>query len=152
LRLPRADGCEPARPLLLGKRFRRPSRRGDQGAQRADPQVAVIRTEHIVVPRTALVASLGPEPESAPRELWYLLHGQSMPAAPFVESARALNDGSRLLVAPEALSRHYIGDIVARDAPVGATWMTKAEREFEMHDYIGYLDRTHESVSARLAG
>lgn len=111
-----------------------------------------IRTESLEVRRTALVASLGPEPGPGVRELWYILHGQAMRAAAFLETARVLDDGTRLLVAPEALNRHYTGDVAARDAPVGATWMTRAEREDEIRDYVAYLDAVHATVTARFGG
>ena len=111
-----------------------------------------IRTESIEVRRTALVASVGPAPGPGVRELWYILHGQAMRAAAFLETARALDDGSRLLVAPEALNRHYQGPVAARDAPVGATWMTRAEREAEIRDYVAYLDDVHAMLTAQFGG
>jgi predicted esterase len=115
---------------------------------------APIRTESIEVRRTALVASLGPEPgpASTARELWYILHGQAMRAVAFLDTARALDDGSRLLIAPEALSRHYIGEVAARDAGVGATWMTREERDSEMRDYVRYLDDLHAHVTRQFGG
>lgn len=86
------------------------------------------------------------------REIWYILHGQAMRAESFLETARTLDDGTRLLVAPEALNRHYQGPVVARDAPVGATWMTRAERESEIRDYVAYLDGVHAMMTARFGG
>ena len=117
----------------------------------------LVRTERLQVGRTALVAFLGPDGAGVPaaREVWYVLHGYAMRAAPFLESCRAIDDGSRLLVAPEALSRFYESDLRAtshRTAPVGASWMTRDERESEISDYLAYLDRLHELVTARLAG
>ncbi len=112
----------------------------------------MIRTEHLEVRRTALLASLGPEPGPAIRELWYLLHGQAMRAAQILEMARTLDDGSRLLVAPEALNRHYVGPAVARDAPIGATWMTRAEREADIHDNIAYLESVHAHLRRQFGG
>jgi dienelactone hydrolase len=112
-----------------------------------------IRTESIEVRRTALFASLGPEPGPAVSELWYILHGQSMRAAAFLETARALESPSRLLIAPEALNRHYEGEIsTSRNATVGATWMTREERESEIRDYVGYLDVLHAEMSGRFGG
>lgn len=111
-----------------------------------------IRTESIAVRRTALVASLGPEPGPGVREVWYVLHGQTQRAVTFLETARAIDYGSRLLVAPEALNRHYHGPIAARDAPVGATWMTKSERESDIRDYVAYLDDVHVLMTERFGG
>jgi len=51
---------------------------------------------------------------------------------------------SRAVVAPEALSRFYIeSEVGPHDAEsrVGATWMTRADREHEIRDYVEYLDR-----------
>ena len=59
------------------------------------------------------------------------------------------------IVAPEALSRFYDGDMQARmhrDAKVGASWMTREDRLSEIADYIAYLDAVHESILARLGG
>lgn len=112
----------------------------------------MIRTEHLEVRRTALLASLGPEPGHAVRELWYLLHGQAMRAVQILEMAGALNDGSRLIVAPEALNRHYVGPAVAKDAPIGATWMTRAEREADISDNVAYLESVHAHARRQFGG
>lgn len=114
-----------------------------------------IRTESIETRRTALVASRGPEAGPAVRELWYVLHGYGQRAASFLAGFDAVDDGTRLLVAPEALSRYYDGPLSAgahRQAPVVASWMTRAERESEIRDYVRYLDEVHATMTARLGG
>jgi predicted esterase len=81
------------------------------------------------------------------------MHGYGQLAAPFIESFRAVDDGTRLIVAPEALSRFYEGDAKARlhkDASVGASWMTRDERLSEIEDYLAYFDTVHRSMLARL--
>ena len=118
---------------------------------------AEIRTESLEVRRTALVAMLGPQGAalSSVRELWYVLHGYAMRAAPFLEDFRAIADGKRLLVAPEALSRFYDGTLspgAHRNAPVVASWMTRDERASEIADYLEYLDTVHATITARLDG
>ncbi|MFI5231804.1 MAG: alpha/beta hydrolase [Gemmatimonadales bacterium] len=107
-----------------------------------------IRSIPVTVPRTARVALLGPAGPGL-RELWYVLHGYGQLAAPFLENFRALDDGTRLIVAPEALSRFYEGDAQARlhkDAAVGASWMTREDRESEIADYIAYLTIVHATI------
>ena len=104
--------------------------------------------------RTARVALLGP-PAPGVRELWYVLHGYGQLAATFLEDLRAIDDGTRLIVAPEALSRFYEGDVQARlhkDAAVGASWMTREDRESEIADYLGYLDTLHATMLAAVGG
>ena len=54
----------------------------------------------------------------------------------------------RLLVAPEALSRFYTDDDHRR---VGASWMTREDREAEIDDYVRYLDGVLVDVCARHA-
>jgi predicted esterase len=113
-----------------------------------------LRTVSIAVKRTARLALLGPQ-EPGIRELWYVLHGYGQLAAPFLENFRAIDDGTRLIVAPEALSRFYEGDAQARlhkDARVGASWMTREDRESEIADYLAYLDTVHASMLASTAG
>jgi len=88
----------------------------------------------IQVPRTARVALLG-HPGAA--EAWLVLHGYGQLAARFLTSFRPAAGPARLLVAPEALSRFYTSREPSR---VGATWMTREDREAEIRDYLGYLD------------
>lgn len=113
------------------------------------------REHHIAVERSARYATLGPNDGSA-RELWFVLHGYGQLAASFIQFFTALDDGSRLIVAPEALNRFYLVSVEAAPAaerPVGATWMTKEDRLNEIHDYIAFLDavaaRVREALPAR---
>jgi len=100
------------------------------------------------VERTALYHALGPT--SSPwTELWIVLHGYGQRAASFLRRFRRLDDGRRLIVAPEALSRFYVEASGRRHGPddrVGASWMTRAEREDEIRDYVAYLDRVVEEL------
>jgi predicted esterase len=113
-----------------------------------------VRLMPVTVPRTARVALLGPAGPGV-RELWYVLHGYGQLAAPFLESFRAIDDGTRLIVAPEALSRFYDGDAQARlhkDAAVGASWMTREDRESEIADYLAYLTIVHATMLDAIGG
>lgn len=105
-----------------------------------------MRTERLRVARTARYHVLG---EASPdlREVWFCLHGYGQLAAEFLGDFDAIADPSRLLVAPEGLSRHY------RDGgggAVGASWMTKEDRASEITDYLEYLDALHARVFAQV--
>lgn len=116
-------------------------------------ELSAIRTESIEVRRTALFASLGGVPGAGVAELWYVLHGQGMRAVPFLENCRAVASASRLIVAPEGLSRYYEGPISAhKNTIIGASWMTRDERESEIRDYVRYLDDLHAAMKERFAG
>lgn len=111
-----------------------------------------IREHHIPVSRTARYYTLG-DPLGQPRELWYACHGYGQLAARFLRRFSALSDDTRLIVAPEALSRFYIerpGRTHAH-SPVGASWMTREERLSEIDDYIRFLDSLHAQLSQPLS-
>lgn len=99
------------------------------------------REAHLEVGRTARYWSLGPEAD--PTETWYVLHGYKQLARRFLRRFAPVDDGRRLLVAPEALSRFYVDQSPGRHGPasvVGATWMTREDRQNEIRDYVAYLD------------
>ena len=93
-------------------------------------------SHHLTVPRTARYLTLG-EVEGA-AEIWVVLHGYSMLASGILAWFRPAARPGRLLVAPEGLSRAYFEDHGMRR--VGASWMTKEDREAEIEDYVRYLD------------
>jgi len=100
------------------------------------------------VPRTARYLTLG-EIEGA-SEIWFLLHGYSMLAATFLRQFEPAARPGRLLVAPEALSRAYFEEKGVRR--VGASWMTKEDREAEIEDYVRYLDLLDEQIRLGVSG
>ena len=91
-----------------------------------------------------------------PRELWIVLHGYGQLARRFLAAFQGLDDGSRLVVAPEALSRFYLDPVSERrqqETPrVGATWMTREDRLAEIEDYIAYLEQLTMELRHHLAG
>jgi predicted esterase len=105
------------------------------------------REHHITVERSARYVTLGPRDDTA-REIWFVLHGYGQLAAEFIRHFATLDDGTRQIIAPEALNRFYLVGVDAAPAaerPVGATWMTKEDRLSEINDYVSYLD----AVAAR---
>jgi predicted esterase len=114
-----------------------------------------LNSHRIVVPRSARYYTLGPT-HGFPRELWIVCHGYSQLAGRFIEQFAPLDDGTRLIVAPEALSRFYLDPITERrqhrKPRVGATWMTREDREAEIADQITYLDLVATEVRQHLTG
>jgi predicted esterase len=114
----------------------------------------MMREHHIPVARTARYVTLG-DPTGTPREVWFVCHGYGQLAERFLRHFTSLDDGHRLIVAPEALSRFYV-DAPARGshvhAPVGASWMTREDRLSEIDDYIRYLDALYAHVMRALRG
>ena len=100
---------------------------------------------HLAVTRTARYFSVGGEGNGAEavRDLWIVCHGYGQLAAKFLEPFVPLETPWRRIVAPEGLSRFYLDRSrvgVNTQAGVGATWMTREDREHEIEDQISYLD------------
>jgi predicted esterase len=101
-----------------------------------------MRERHIRIARTARYYTLGPVAPDL-REIWLVCHGYRQLARRFLPRFTDLDDGTRLIVAPEGLSRFYLHDSEGshgKEIPIGATWMTREDRENEITDYIGLLD------------
>jgi predicted esterase len=113
----------------------------------------VIAEHHIAVTRTARYYTVGGDGETREsgllRELWIVCHGYGQLAGTFIESFATVATPSRLIAAPEALSRFYLdpsrspSDALPR---AGAAWMTREDRENEIADQIRYLDALHERL------
>jgi predicted esterase len=114
-----------------------------------------ITPHSIHVRRTARYYTLGPT-HGFPRELWVVAHGYAQLARGFIKWFAPLDDGTRLIVAPEALSRFYLDPIPERrtqsDPRVGATWMTREDRQAEIADYIAYLEQLSSEIRRHLTG
>nr|MDQ3081512.1 hypothetical protein [Gemmatimonadota bacterium] len=109
-----------------------------------------VTTVSLIVPRTARYARMGPEGRAVD-QVWLVCHGYGQLASRFIRRFSAIDDGSRLIVAPEALSRFYVlgGSVPhAIDEKVGASWMTRESRDSEIEDQVTYLDRVCERVLA----
>jgi predicted esterase len=101
---------------------------------------------HLTVTRTARYFVAGAE--AGAREVWFVLHGYSQLAAGFLRWFEPAVRPGRLIVAPEALSRAYFEEKQARR--VGASWMTREDRESEIEDYVRYLDQLADEVIGSL--
>lgn len=114
-----------------------------------------MNSHRISVPRSARYYTLGPT-HGFPREIWIVCHGYGQLAGRFIPQFSPLDDGTRLIVAPEALSRFYLDPIPERrdqrDPRVGATWMTREDRDAEIADQITYLDLVAAEVRRHLSG
>ncbi len=107
------------------------------------------RTQHLSTTRTGRIQFRGPSDPGQVRSLWLVLHGYGQLAIDFLDRLGAVDDGTRLLVAPEALSRFYDANAPLQshaEAAVGASWMTREDRLEEIEDSMAWLDRVHAEV------
>ena len=117
-----------------------------------------MKERHIRVARTARYYTLGSAGPHV-REVWLACHGYRQLARRFLPRFAELDDGTRLIVAPEGLSRFYLRDVEAegasrhgKEVPVGATWMTREDRENEITDYLEFLDAVLEEATGEPGG
>jgi len=103
-----------------------------------------VQEHRITVSRVARYFTIG-RPD---REVWFVLHGYGQLANRFLRYFEPIDDGTRLIVAPEGLSRFYVSENSAER--VGATWMTKEDRLAEIDDYVRYLDAVYSAVVGSL--
>lgn len=102
---------------------------------------------HLTVQRTARYYTIGhlPTPtENAPlNRIWFCLHGFGQLAQYFSRKFAELDDGQTLVVVPEGLSRSYLNGDYKR---VGASWLTREDRDHEISDFLGYLNTLYDLI------
>ncbi|MDX2182438.1 MAG: hypothetical protein SFW08_00495 [Gemmatimonadaceae bacterium] len=123
-------------------------------APHGDPVKVVATSSTLVVPKHARVWHSGPV-GTAVTDLWVGLHGYGQLAEYFVRHLLPLVSPTTRVMAPEALNRFYLEAAETRAAGgsqrVGATWMTREDREHEIADYIAWLDAAVAQERARCA-
>ena len=102
---------------------------------------------HVTVPRTARYYTLGTAGPEA-RAVWIVAHGYGQLAGDWITRFAPVDDGTHLIVAPEALNRYYHDTRpgASQTSLVGATWMTKEDRASEIADQITYLDTLYGTI------
>jgi len=91
----------------------------------------------------ARYAQLG-EITSDTEHVWFVIHGYGQLAHYFIREFNVLQNRNTCIIAPEGLSRFYLNELQeggsrATDR-VGATWMTKENRQMDIDNYLAYLD------------
>jgi predicted esterase len=89
----------------------------------------------ITVSKTAHYFTLG-TPGPHVQQIWIVCHGYAQLADAFLEQFQLLDDGTRLVIAPEGMNHFYRKGF---DGSVVANWMTRRHREDEIIDYANYL-------------
>lgn len=79
-------------------------------------------------------------------ERWIVLHGYGQRAERFLQRFQCIAGDERTVVAPEGLSRYYLDGGFDR---VGASWMTRDDRELEIRDTVDWLDALVAHLDAR---
>jgi predicted esterase len=96
----------------------------------------------LTISKTARYSTIGTLDDNT-TDVWFVIHGYGQLAEFFIQKFQILDNGKTFIVAPEALSKFYLKDFSGR---VGATWMTKEDRENEISDYLNYLNQLYSHV------
>lgn len=97
---------------------------------------------HLTVQRTARYYTLG-ELSLTTTHIWFCLHGFGQLATYFSRKFTTLADENTCIVLPEGLSRSYLDSTYKR---VGASWLTREDKEHEIIDFLTYLNTLYNSV------
>lgn len=105
--------------------------------------------KHLVIPKTARYFLHG-TPSEKTKEIWFIIHGYGQLAQYFIRHFSHFDPETTLVAAPEGLSRFYL-EGTSPDSRIGATWMTKEDRDNEIKDYVNYLDLLHDQLLTGLS-
>lgn len=116
------------------------------------PMDPALEPSFLTVRRSARYYAIG-APRELVRDVWIACHGYSQLARDFAVPFRSLASDTRMILVPEALNRYYIDSAPdkTQTSPVGATWMTREDREHDIRDIVSYLDILYETVLLGLA-
>ena len=93
--------------------------------------------KQISISKTGKYSQIGKSSKKI-NNVWIVLHGYGMLSEYFVKKFECIINETTLVIAPEATNRFYLADNYTR---VGASWMTKLDREQEISDNILFLDK-----------
>jgi predicted esterase len=101
-----------------------------------------VKSHTLEVTRTARWFHIGESPKNS-NEIIVVLHGYGQHPSYMLNSLQSLEAPGRCICAPEGLSKFYIRGTNGR---VGASWMTRDNRQQEITDQIAYLTFWLESL------
>ncbi len=90
----------------------------------------------VEVPRTGRYFRLN-SVQPLTKNVWIVFHGYGQLAEYFIKHFEDLDENENCIIAVEGLSRFYVDGLTGR---VGASWMTKDEREQEIVDQSNYIN------------
>lgn len=75
------------------------------------------------------------------KKVWIIFHGYAQLVEDFQEGFSNIDLDENVLIFPQGLSKFYMKGI---DKKIGASWMTANDREFDIQNYINYLDKIYQ--------
>lgn len=105
-----------------------------------------MKSHHIQTTKTARYYTLG-ELNNSTNEIVFVFHGYAQLAKEFIQNFSNINTTNRFIIAPEGLNKFYVKGFRGN---VGASWMTKEDRENEINDYLNFLNNIYSEYSSQI--
>ena len=96
--------------------------------------------KYLTIDVTAPYIKIGAS-NSAVKNIWLIFHGYGQLSEEFANSFTSLVSNDNVLIFPQGLSKFYLKGVGKQ---VGASWMTAHDRDIDISNYIGYLDRLYD--------
>lgn len=79
--------------------------------------------------------------------IWLVCHGYGQLARFFIRRFDVLDEKENYIIAPEGLSKFYLGNDYKK---VGASWLTKENRELHLENQLVYLEEIYKNEISKI--
>ena len=98
--------------------------------------------KQISIPKTHKYSQLGEFSEKT-NTVWIVLHGYGMLSEFFIKKFECILNEKTVVIAPEGSNRFYLNNNYSR---VGASWMTKVDKEKDIEDNISFIGALYTKI------
>jgi len=98
--------------------------------------------KQISIPKTHKYSQLG-EFSKKTNTVWIVLHGYGMLSEFFIKKFECILNNNTVVIAPEGSNRFYLENNYYR---VGASWMTKLDKEKDIEDNISFIQTLYSNI------
>ena len=98
--------------------------------------------KQISIPKTHKYSQIGEFSEKT-NTIWIVLHGYGMLSEFFIKKFECILNDSTVVIAPEGSNRFYLENNYYR---VGASWMTKLDKEKDIEDNISFIQTLYSNI------
>ena len=98
--------------------------------------------KQISIPKTHKYSQIGEFSEKT-NTVWIVLHGYGMLSEYFIKKFECILNEKTVVIAPEGSNRFYLNNNYSR---VGASWMTKVDKEKDIEDNISFIETLYTKI------
>lgn len=105
-----------------------------------------MKSQSLQTIKTARYCTLG-ELSSKTEEIVFVFHGYGQLANEFINNFTSIQSSKRFIIAPEGLNKFYLNGFHGK---IGASWMTKEDRQNEINDYLNFFNNIYSQYSTQI--